>query len=769
MNPRPHDHRVDLGGRWWFAVCDRRLGGDPSSVEELRAAGLTFYPASVPGNLELDLLANGLIDEPFQGMNIVGLRRYEHAYAYYLRTFEAPERPGTSPHLVFEGIDCFADVLLNGRLVHRSDNMLIEQHVPVAGVLRPGEPNTLCVALEPAIEQARSFGHAYPPGLNAEGSGYEGLYVRKAPHMFGWDIMPRAVSAGLWRPVTLRYLPDERLDWVWLETESLGADNGTAHLSLHHRAIIDGDPTEYEVSISGACGPSRFEHRAPLLFDAGRTRFTVADPRLWWPRGRGEPDLYEVTVTLLRQGRQVDAVPLVHGIRTIELDRTSVTTRDGDGEFCFRVNGERIFVLGTNWVPLDAYHSRDRDRIPPVLDLVDDLGCNMIRCWGGNVYEDDAFFDLCDRKGLLVWQDFTMACAVYPQDEDFRRTLRTEVRQVARRLRQHACLALWAGDNECDETYVWGGRRRDPNGNVLTRELIPAVLAEEDPSRPYLPSSPYVDRVAFQSGERLLPEDHLWGPRGYYKGPFYTGAVAHFASEIGYHGCPAPESLERFLSPGKVWPYVDNEEWLLHSTAPLPGVDLHAYRVDLMANQVQALFGEIPDNVADFSFASQTVQAEALKFFIERFRSTKWRRTGIIWWNVIDGWPQLSDAIVDYYFVKKQAYEVVKRSQTPLCLVLREPVDGVHELVACNDTRRDLPLSFSVRDVETDEIAAHGQALAAGDAVTVVGTVPAQAGLLRAFLIEWTTPQGPGQNHYFAGPPPLPLARVRSWLRLVGL
>jgi beta-mannosidase len=188
-----------------------------------------------------------------------------------------------------------------------------------------------------------------------------------------------------------------------------------------------------------------------------------------------------------------------------------------------------------------------------------------------------------------------------------------------------------------------------------------------------------------------------------------------------------------------------------------------------MADQVRALFGEIPDNVADFSFASQTVQAEALKFFIERFRSTKWRRTGIIWWNVIDGWPQLSDAIVDYYFVKKRAYDVVKRSQAPLCLVLRESVDGVHELVACNDTRRDLPLAFSVRDVESGEIEVQGQGLAAGDAVTVMGTVPAQAGLLRAFLIEWTTPQGPGQNHYFAGPPPLPLARVRSWLQLVGL
>ncbi len=769
MNPRGHDERLDLGGTWAFAVSERRVELPWPSADPLRDAGLTAYPATVPGNLELDLFANGLVDEPFRGMNIVGLRRYEHVYAYYFTTFDAPERPGTSPYLVFEGIDCFADVLLNGQLVHRGDNMLVEQHVPVAGVIRANRPNTLCVVIEPAVDRARSSGHDYPPGLEAQGSGYEGLYVRKAPHMYGWDIMPRAVSAGLWRPVSLRYLPDERLDWAWLVTEHLADDHGAAGLALHYRAIVDGDPSEYEILVSGSCGPSRFDRRAPMLFDAGRIRFTVPEPRLWWPRGRGEPDLYEVTVTLLRGGRQVDRLTLTHGIRTIELDRTSVTTPDGDGEFCVLVNGERIFVLGTNWVPVDAYHSRDRERIPRIVDMVDDLGCNMIRCWGGNVYEDDAFFDLCDRKGILVWQDFAMACAVYPQDDEFGRRLADEVRQVVRRLRQHACLAVWVGDNECDETWVWGGRRRDPNGNVLTREVIPAVLAEEDPSRPYVPSSPYVDSVAFRSGDRLLPEDHLWGPRGYFKGSFYTDAVCHFASEIGYFGCPAPESLARFLSPDRMWPFADNEEWLLHSTAPLPGVDLHAYRVALMASQVRALFGEVPGNLADYAFASQVAQAEALKFFIERFRAGKWRRTGIIWWNVIDGWPQLSDAIVDYYFTKKRAYDVVKRSQAPLCLVLREPAGGAHEIVACNDTRADLPLSFSVLDLDTAEVVAQGEGVAAADAVTVLGTVPAPVGLTRALLIEWTAPIGPGRNHYLAGSPPLSLSRVRSWLERAGL
>ncbi|MEA2547757.1 MAG: beta-mannosidase [Chloroflexota bacterium] len=769
MIPRRDDRSIDLGGEWSFALSDRRLAEDPATADDLRAAGLTVYPATVPGNLELDLLANGLIDEPFHGMNIVDLRRYERTWAYYVRSFEAAEMPGTTPHLVFEGVDCFADIFLNGQLVHRCDNMLIEQVASVAGSLRSGEPNDLCVVIEPALERARAAGHPYPPGLNAEGSGYEGMYARKAPHMYGWDIMPRAVSAGLWRPVSLRYRPDERIDWAWLDTEGLSADRHEARLALHYRMTTVGDPGRYELRVSGSAGASVFERCERLLFDAGCLRFACADPRLWWPRGRGEQNLYSVKVELLEDGRRVDELTLIHGIRTVELDRTSVTTETGDGEFCFRINGERTFLLGTNWVPLDAYHSRDIDRIPAVLDLVEEIGCNAIRCWGGNVYEHDTFFELCDQKGILVWQDFAMACAIYPQDADFQDRLRAEATQVVRRLRQHPSLVLWAGDNECDQKYLWGGRRRNPNTNVLTREVIPAVLRDEDPSRPYLPSSPYVDEVAFVAGERYLPEDHLWGPRDYYKSPFYTSALCHFASEIGYHGCPEPATLRRFLSPDRVWPPTDNEEWLLHSTSPLPGVDVHAYRVQLMVDQVTMLFGAVPDTVEDFASASQASQAEALKFFIEMFRVGKWRRTGIIWWNIADGWPQFSDAIVDYYLAKKQAFEVVRRSQAQLCVVVGEPSSGFHEIAACNDHREDLELTFAVRDVETGQIAAEGRGRATGDAVTTVGRIPATPGEQRTYLIEWTSAQGSGVNHYLAGEPPFSLARYRQWMELVGL
>jgi beta-mannosidase len=762
---RPQDDAIDLGGDdWSFAYSDRRLDASWTPTDVLRQAGLTVYQAHVPGNLELDLRANGLIDEPFHGMNIVGLRRFERVHGYYVKTFVAPERPGAIAELVFEGLDCVAEVRLNGTLILESDNMLIEHRVEVTESLRPGRENTLCVTLRPAIEAARDARFDYPPGLVAEGAGYEGLYIRKAPHVYGWDIMPRAISMGIWRAVTLRYLPRERLERVWLDTEALAPRHDVAHLALHFALVGIDDAAPYEVDVEGECQGSRFGARGRVLFDVGSLRFHCSRPRLWWPRGRGAPDRYAVRVRLLRDGTVVDEVEFEHGIRTVELHRTSVTSEAGEGDFSFFVNGERLFLLGTNWVPLDAYHSRDLERLPAVFELVRDIGCNAIRCWGGNVYEHDRLFELCDANGIVVWQDFAMACAIYPQDADFQERIRTEVLSVVRRLRQHPSLVVWAGDNECDQKYLWNGRRRDPNTNVLTRRVIPTVLRDEDPSRPYLPSSPYVDAAAFEMGERYLPENHLWGPRDDFNGSFYRDSLCHFVSEIGYLGVPAEASLRRFLSADRVWPYTDNDEWLLHATSPIPGIDTHDYRVPLLATQIRSLFGEVPDTLAGFVTASQATQAEALKSFIELFRSGKWRRTGILWWNIADGWPQISDALVDYYLVKKAAFDVVRRSQAPLLVIVQRAVDGHHRIVACNETREAIELEYSVRDLDTERVVAEGTATAAADAVTPIGSMPARDGQA-AYAIAWRSTIGSGSSHHLAGAPPFDLERYLVWMR----
>ena len=770
MDFRKDAKKIDLNGEWQMAYTfdqvERPKGGF-KTIEDVRALGLPIYPAQVPGNFELDLHRNGLIPEPFFGMNIAVLPEYEFAEIWYFREFKADVVEGADSKIVFEGLDCGARPCVNGRR-------------PVEpmwkGMLAP---QTYRAKLEGdgqiVVESGRRdqpLSHLrMPPGIyHSLPCGYDSLYARRPPHSYGWDIMPRAVSKGIWRDVYVLYLPKERIETVWLDTQWIDRDKAKAGLRLSYDCLLEPGPKDaYEIEIVGKHGDSEFKLRRRALYRAGAMGFAVEDAHLWWPRDRGDQALYDCRVNLYKNGEEIDHVTFTHGIRTVELDRTSVTDMTGSGEFCFKVNGEKLFVRGTNWVPLDAYHSRDIDRVEQALELADEINCNMIRCWGGNVYESDLFYEICDRKGILIWQDFAMACAVYPQDEHFCQTIREEVRAVVKRLRQHACVALWAGDNECDMAYSWGGRRQNPNRNKLTRQVIPDVLFEEDPSRPYLPSSPYIDEEAFKVGEGFITENHLWGPRDYFKSTFYTESLCHFASEIGYHGCPSPESIKQFISPEKVWPYKDNEEWILHCTSPIPGMDICDYRVELMASQIKELFGEEPDNLEDFAFASQCSQAEAKKFFVELFRTSKWRRTGIIWWNLLDGWPQFSDAVVDYYFRKKLAFDFIKRAQTPLLVALKEPASWGQDVVACNDFREDLELTYRVWDVDTDETLAEGSAVAAGDQVTRLTRIRFSHGTHRFYVIDWKSAKGDGRSHYLCGHPPFELGRYREWLRMAGL
>ena len=766
MNLRQQQTCLSLDGPWECAFHDGPGATEPMTAAEAREAGLPVITATTPGCMELDLVEAGILPEPFHGMNMALLPALEDRHLWYYREFNADDAPGHDAFLVFEGIDCHARVFLNGHLIACPDNMLIEHRIDVTGQLRGH--NTLCVHILPAVTEAAK--HDAPRIVNAMASNAESLYARKAPHMYGWDIMPRAVSGGIWRSVSLLSLPCERLDDLFIETIGLAEDASRSSMILHWRGRIgSGYTSRYELEVTGVCGHRTFTQRRRILFGTGQFRFDIENPALWWPRGSGEQNLYDVTARLLKDGAEIDSLALTLGVRTVKLDRTDLTDEAGAGKFEFIVNGRRIFILGSNWVPLDAFHCRDISRTEPALELVEDIGCNMVRCWGGNVYESDLFFDLCDRKGIMVWQDFAMACAIYPQEHDFQVTIAHEARAVVRRLRQHASIALWSGDNECDYSFLWGGSVVDPNSNVLTRVVLPEIVRQEDPTRHYLPSSPYISPAAFRQGVHLLPEDHLWGPRDYYKGQFYTSSICHFASETGYHGCPSPDSLARFLSPDKVWPYQWNDEWVLHCTSPVPGVDLFDYRVELMASQVRTLFGTVPDNVADYAFASQVSQAEAMKFFIERFRTGKWRRTGIIWWNILDGWPQLSDAVVDYYFGKKLAYYVIKASQQPLCLALREESDGVRQLVACNDTQEEINLDWTVTDVDTGDVVAQGAAVAEADAACVVGVVPAVPDEQRLLSIAWASETGDGRSHYLAGNPPFDLAWCRAALAKAGV
>ncbi|MCU0521817.1 MAG: glycoside hydrolase family 2 [Anaerolineae bacterium] len=748
-----------LDGTWTlylFAERDSPVR-DPADLANHAEAAV---PALVPGNVELDLERAGIIGDPFFGDGIYALRPYELYEWWYQRTFAPPDDTDARRiEIAFHGTDCVATYWLNGEEIGRSDNALIEHRFDITGRLRIGEPNTLTVRLaSPVLEALR---HRYDPSLETWGFGEEKVWVRKPAHSYGWDIMPRALSAGLWRSVELVVHDEHEITDVYVFTRSVTPER--ASLGLYFEATTAPERLlDLSLRVVGACGDSRFDVTRRVRYCAGTVYFDISDPKLWWPAGYGDAQdggthLYEATIQL-RAGEEVLAQRAVtFGVRTVALERTETTSNEQPGQFLFRVNGVPILWKGTNWVPADAFHSRDATRIPEILAMARDLGCNSIRCWGGGVYEDHGFYDLCDRFGLLVWQDFAMACSRYPQDPEFLDAMRREALSVVRKLRNHPSLALWCGDNECDMLYT------DPEKNHITRRVLPDAVFQADPYRPYLPSSPYVAHEAVGHPE-LMPEQHLWGPRDYYKSDFYTHHTAHFVSEIGYHGCPNVSSMRRFIDEDHLWPWQDNDQWITHCTAPAGRDDPYRYRIALMANQIRELFGHVPEDLETFVLASQISQAEAKKAFIEMTRLRKWRRTGVIWWNLMDGWPQFSDAVVDYYFGKKLAYPYIKRAQLPVCLMVDEPRDWHVHLSAGNDTRLDAEGTYRVWDADTGETLLEGDYRSRANETTTLGAIAVSRSDQKLLLIEWTVGDLTCGNHYLLGTPPLSLERYRGWL-----
>lgn len=752
-------NKILLNGTDWKLVYvkNERLvsDGETFDTDELKSRGYTEIPATVPGNLEIDLERSGKKEDVFYGKNFRD-RACEYLHAYYYRDFDY-DGSLASPMLVFEAIDTVSDVYLNGIHIAHTEDMFISQEIEVSGALKIGS-NRLTVHIRPAVIEARK----YPITMNeiAQTFNKEALHIRKAAHMYGWDIMPRIVSAGIWRPVYLLERKPDRISEVYCCTRSVDTENNTASLYFMYNTELSADEIDrYALKVSGKCKDSVFSHDIELLHSNGYCGIHVDNARFWWPRNAGNPDLYDLTVTLLKDGKEVDTYTTRLGIRTVKLDRTSLAGENG--KFMFIINGKPIFCLGTNWVPADALHSRDAERIPQIMPLIKDIGCNMIRIWGGGVYEDDYLYDYCDENGIMIWQDFMMGCGVYPLDSDFEQKMIKEVTSVVKRLRGHASLVLWAGDNEDDTAcvYAWGGGiPRDPNEFIkVTRKTIPSVLRMHDYSRPYLPSSPYVDEAGYKNNALGISEDHLWGPRDYFKGDFYGKSVCHFASETGYHGCPSPKSLEKYVPQDKLWTStdpsnwngIDNDVWLAHATTVAEKDDPSDYRIRLMADQVTTLFGSsVPNTLSDFAKASQISQAEAKKFFIERFRVTKWYRTGIIWWNIMDGWPQISDAIVDYYFCKKAAYHYVKRSQEPVCLMFNEPSNGLLTLHAVNDLGVDKKITYKVTSFNSGNVLASGICVAKADASVPVCSVEAPETEKDFLFIEWECDGKKYSNHY---------------------
>ena len=745
-----------LNGIWNLYYYDRNKY-NIDLPEDLISSGISKINAEVPGNVELDLSSAGILPgDLFKGENIRSLKEFETYDWWYETQFDSPEfSDGKKIILKFGGVDCYADYWLNGKKIGSSENMLVPVELDVTDEIIQNGTNKLFVHIKSAILTAYSMDYpSYPFMVTWDNENFDSLLTRKAPHGYGWDIMPRAVTNGLWKDVELVICEEYDIKQLYIYSNYVSEKSAKINVGFE----IDTSCTDdMEVEIHGICGESEFYHKTPFRFKGWKFSFDIKNPKLWWPYGYGEPDLYDTTVKFYKSGKLVSEERLNIGIRSVRLERTD-TTDGKNGNFEFFINDTPIMCKGSNWTPLNTFHSKDGERLPKAMELVADSGCNILRCWGGNVYESKEFYDYCDKLGVMVWQDFSMACHGYPQEEWFQKLLKEEAESVVRERRNHPCIILWSGDNECDSSIYLQGA--NPNDNILTRDVLKRAVVENEICRPYLASSPYISQEVYDKQDLgLLSEDHLWGVRDYYKSPFYASPKCHFVSETGYHGCPSLESIKKFIDEEYIWPIYDNKQWNLHST-DMRGRD---HRVMLMEKQVRQLFGEMPDNIEDFIFASQISQAEAKKFFIENIRIHREVRKGIIWWNLLDGWPQMSDAVVDYYFNKKIAYDYIKRSQQPFALMCTEVFDWTTTVVASNDTRDVKTGTFTVKDVET------GKVFHSGDFIVKPGTnetlceIPlfySEKGML---LIEWEINGEKFTNHYLYGMPGFSLESYKKW------
>ncbi len=671
--------QMNLGGAWRMREADSE----------------TWHSAHVPGSVYADLMADGTMPDPFWRENeLDAFERMKKDYVYQ-RTFTVTEAQLAHAHveLVCEGLDTLAHVSLNGHEIAFADNMHITWVWDVKEQLHTGE-NTLEIRFDsPILYCAKKASEA--PGWESSDATPGFRHLRKAHCMFGWDWGPRLPDAGIWRPIFLRTWDAARLENVLM-------------LQAHHDGVVD---VTIRPEIAGESAWSA-EITAPdgevMIIPETTTAeqvVTIQNPQLWWPNGLGKQPLYRVTVRLAAGDTRTWRI----GLRTMTVSRE----KDEWGEeFCHVVNGVKVFAMGADYIPEDNILARvTPERTRRLLEDCKAANFNAIRVWGGGYYPDDAFYDICDELGLLVWQDLMYACAFYDLTPDFERSIRVETQQNVARLRHHASLALICGNNEM-EMFMAGANSALINHRTwefvptyphhitdyvkMFEYILPAIVKETAPQTYWWPASPSSGGNFDAPNDENRGDNHYWDVWHGEK-PFteYRKFFFRYASEFGFQSFPCLKSVEQFTLPDDR--NIFSRVMERHQRNQTANGKILSYLSQTF---------RYPNSFDDLLYASQLMQAEAIRYGVEHWRRNRGRCMGAIIWQLNDIWPVASWASIDYYGRWKALHYAAKRFFAPVMISAEEegelsqnpkineyhpaPLEKSFRLNVCNETLRDV-------------------------------------------------------------------------------
>lgn len=668
-----------------------------------QAGSNEWMSARVPGTVHQDLLDHGRLPDPFYGMNEQKVQWVEKEDWLYRTVFTvtADQLKSDAAWLTFEGLDTYADVYLNGSLLLKADNMFVGHKLAVKDVLREGENRLMIRFRSPVEETAPQWdtdGFNYPAD-NDHSEKRMSVYTRKAPYSYGWDWGIRLATSGIWRPVKLTFCNGAAIDDFFVRQQEVTEQVAKVDNQLEINNVTT-TPKEAQVKVVYAYGEQADTLTRTVVLQPGKNSLSmpawIEKPHLWMPNGWGDPALYTFTATVSVDGKEVASREEAIGLRSIRV----VMEDDKDGKsFYFEVNGKPMFAKGSNYIPGDALlPNMTGERYARLFEDIRAANMNMVRVWGGGIYEDDRFYEEADRNGILVWQDFIFACTTYPHDPTFLKRVSEEAVYNMRRLRNHASLAMWCGNNEIYEGMrYWGWKDKyspvvwkemTEGYDVLFRQLLPELVEANDPGRFYMHGSPYEANWGRPESWKIA-DSHNWGT-WYGQKPFESldTEIPRFMSEYGFQAFPEMKTIRMFASP---------EDYELES--PVMNAHQKASIGNFLIKKTMALYYKVPEKFEDLIYAGLILQGQGMRHGIEAHRRHRPYCMGSLPWQLNDSWPVVSWSSIDYYGNWKAMHYQIRRAFAPVLVdAIKEGNNLSYYIMSDRLTDEELTLNLELMD-----------------------------------------------------------------------